>query len=244
MDRFWFHEIILFSEPIFLLSPKTLKTPQPTSETSTDPSSDTFLSLLPDQENSSDSSSISSSQEKNDSENEGEEKEIKIKEKELRLASLRKKCSQKRSKSLNYSRSIFRAVLEKSMSCKSLGELELEEVKGFMDLGFTFKKEKLCPTMMRVVPGLQRLVGEYKNKHRIQLVDIVATESTKEDDNQKDEVKRNIIMRPYLSEAWLIKRPNSPLLNLRIPSASAGADMKKHLKSWAKTVASVIQQES
>ena len=46
--------------------------------------------------------------------------------------------------------------LRKSMSCKTLGELELEEVKGSVDLGFVFKKENICSRMMSVVPGLQR----------------------------------------------------------------------------------------
>jgi len=115
--------------------------------------------------------------------------------------------------------------LQKSVSCRTLGELELDEVKGFMDLGFTFNKEYLSPRMMSVVPGLQRLgvmvEGDY----------IEAADKGKRD-----------IMRPYLSEAWLIKRPDSPLLNLRIPKRCSSANMKKHLLFWAKTVASEIHQ--
>ncbi|KAL4353196.1 hypothetical protein GQ457_06G008340 [Hibiscus cannabinus] len=124
--------------------------------------------------------------------------------------------------------------LRKSTSCRSLKDLELEEVKGFMDLGFIFTKEHLNPTMIRVVPGLLRL-GFPKR--------IRSTEVQKDDGAEQEEKKR-VVIRPYLSEAWLIKRPDSPLLNLRVPRVSAAADMKKHLKFWARTVASVVQQES
>lgn len=108
-----------------------------------------------------------------------------------------------------------RRRLENMRSCKSFYELEHEELKGFRDLGFIFNKEELNPHIKSMLPGLQML-GEKQ------------------------------VTRPYLSEAWLINRPDSPLLNLRIPSrsASSGADMKKQLRYWARTVASVINQES
>lgn len=35
-----------------------------------------------------------------------------------------------------------------------LGELEREEVKGFMDMGFTFKKENMSRRIMSLIPGL------------------------------------------------------------------------------------------
>lgn len=135
------------------------------------------------------------------------------------------------------------------MSMRSLGELELEEVKGLMDLGFTFKKENLNPRMMSLVPGLQRLgVGRHRHsKKRPNSSDddddvVVEVVAAKDDGGGDEEVE---VARPYLSEAWLIKRPDSPLLNLRLPTrVSSAADMKKHLKSWARTVASEIQQES
>ncbi|XP_058110190.1 uncharacterized protein LOC131253264 isoform X2 [Magnolia sinica] len=107
--------------------------------------------------------------------------------------------------------------IEKMRSCKSHSELEHEELKGFMDLGFIFNEEELSPYMRTVLPGLQTL-----------------------------RERKRVVSRPYLSEAWLINRPDSPLLNLRIPliSAASGTDMKKHLRFWARTVASVIHQES
>ena len=112
------------------------------------------------------------------------------------------------------------------MSCKSLGELELEEVKGFMDLGFEFTREDLSPQMVKLVPGLQRF------KTRMDRQNL-------EDDDDDD--KKRDIARPYLSEAWTINRPNSPLLNLRMPRVSSTTDMKNHLRSWARTVAIEIQ---
>lgn len=134
------------------------------------------------------------------------------------------------------------------MSMRSLGELELEELKGLMDLGFTFKKENINPRMMSLVPGLQRLrVGAHSNNKKTQNSsddDDDVEELANKDDGGDDEVEVEVT-RPYLSEAWLIKRPDSPLLNLRLPTrVSSAADMKKHLKSWARTVASEIQQES
>ncbi|KAH0752642.1 hypothetical protein KY285_005790 [Solanum tuberosum] len=131
-------------------------------------------------------------------------------------------------------------VLEKTMSnYKSLGDLELEELRGFMDLGFIFRKEHISKRMINVIPGLQRLeieISEDEEK-KCENSKAIVTEGEEEDDKRE-------IARPYLSEAWLIKRPNSPLLNMRIPRISAASDMKKHLRYWAKTVVTVVMQES
>ncbi|KAG6580597.1 hypothetical protein SDJN03_20599, partial [Cucurbita argyrosperma subsp. sororia] len=122
----------------------------------------------------------------------------------------------------------MRNKLNKSMSCKSLGELELEEVKGFMDLGFQFRTENLSPQMVKLVPGLQRFKARMDKQNL-------------DDVDENDDDKKRDIARPYLSEAWTINRPNSPLLNLRMPKLSSTTDMKKHLRSWATTVAIEIQ---
>ncbi|ERN12187.1 hypothetical protein AMTR_s00034p00131640 [Amborella trichopoda] len=112
---------------------------------------------------------------------------------------------------------------------KSLSELEIDELKGFMDLGFVFNKEDLSPRTMSVIPGLQRLGEEEKYR----------------EEEEEEEAENEQVRRPYLSEAWLIRRPDSPLLNLRMPPpTAAGTEMKRHLRSWARTVASVIHQES
>jgi hypothetical protein len=131
--------------------------------------------------------------------------------------------------------------LQKTMSCKSLCELELEEVKGFMDLGFRFNKDQLSKRMMSVIPGLARLELLTEEKHITNPEEVAADDGTQEEEHKTEKAR---ITRPYLSEAWLIKRPDSPLLNLRIPRVSTATDMKKHLKNWARTVASAIQQES
>lgn len=46
-------------------------------------------------------------------------------------------------------------------------------------------------------------------------------------EEEEEEVVNQEIVQPYLFEACLIKRPGSPLLNLRVPRISA--DMKKHV---------------
>lgn len=139
--------------------------------------------------------------------------------------------------------------LQKTMSCRTLGELELDEVKGFMDLGFIFKKEYISPRMISVVPGLQRLCSFQSNKQNhsaSQTMDEDATENNDDDDDIVVEVyedEKRDIMRPYLSEAWLIKKPDSPLLTMKIPKTCSADNMKKHLRVWAKTVASEVKQE-
>ncbi|KAJ8899717.1 hypothetical protein K2173_019416 [Erythroxylum novogranatense] len=135
--------------------------------------------------------------------------------------------------------------LQKSMSCRSSEELELEEVKGFMDLGFVFNKEHLTPRMMSVVPGLQRLGLFRKTINNTSPMDCGSV--TEGDDNKprkEEEEEKEGAIRPYLSEAWLITRPDSPLLNLRLPKVSTASDMKKHLRFWARTVATAIYRES
>lgn len=140
-------------------------------------------------------------------------------------------------RSKRYTGAVLR--LQKTMSCKTLGELEVEEVKGFMELGFSFDSQNMCPRMMSVLPGLQRLGGNLNNDK-----EMIDQELGGDGNEKRSELGLGVCRRPYLSEAWLIRRPDSPLLNLRIPRNSKAADMKKHLKSWARTVASVLHQES
>jgi len=104
---------------------------------------------------------------------------------------------------------------------RSLSELENYELKGFMDLGFMFPKDKLSPHIMSMVPGLQKL--------------------TEEDGEQEG---KRWVRRPYLSEAWPVDSPDSLLLNLdMLPKTPDGADMKKHLKFWAQRVAMLVHEE-
>ncbi|RDX80471.1 hypothetical protein CR513_38971 [Mucuna pruriens] len=240
MDKLWFHQVILFSEPtasvLSLPSPPDEEKPYPISDSQSSSSSIISSPPPPDEETSTDESPSSEKQLSSESisvplqdgsiNNEEEAKKILARKNLLGNRSrshLSSPSTQNRHRKLRKPGTCARK-LKKSMSCRTLGELELDEVKGFMDLGFTFKKEYLSPRMMSVVPGLQRLGVK---------------DAT---DIEAEEEKRDI-ERPYLSEAWLIKRPDSPLLNLKIPKRCSSANMKKHLRFWAKTVASEIHQE-
>lgn len=110
------------------------------------------------------------------------------------------------------------------MSSKRLEELEVEEVKGFIDLGFKFNKDNLNPRVMKVLPGLQRLKKD---------------EETEEKDQETVEFEEQpgMIKRPYLSEAWIVNRTEFPLIKLRVPiGVSADCDMKKHIRDWVRNV--------
>ncbi|KAK4396330.1 hypothetical protein Sango_1469600 [Sesamum angolense] len=78
--------------------------------------------------------------------------------------------------------------LRKTTSCKSLLELELEEVKGFMDLGFIFRKENLSKRMKRLIPGLQRLDAD-KNKQDY------SSEFTRNTDDHEDDEEKGVMSR-------------------------------------------------
>ncbi|KAE8651663.1 hypothetical protein Csa_021244 [Cucumis sativus] len=111
---------------------------------------------------------------------------------------------------------------------KSLSELEFEELKGFMDLGFVFSEEDKNDTnLASIIPGLQRF-GEKKEEKQKQIEDGV------------------LLKRPYLSEAWEdVEKENDKkriLMKWRVPSLGATEmDIKHHLKFWAHTVASTVR---
>ncbi|XP_010253606.1 PREDICTED: uncharacterized protein LOC104594811 [Nelumbo nucifera] len=247
MDLLWFHHTILFSEYVSLrrqlskLITETYPMKSP-SISSTPPSTP-----LSEEEISSDSPLIPLQVCTETNNKRPTKSDFDVSQSRSRSSS---PCMKKGQKHLTYSNNDrSRRILQKTTSCKSLWELEYEEVKGFMDLGFTFDKEYLTPRMMSVIPGLQRL-GKY-NDHEDEGEDyrcgMEAAEKKKFKDDEEIEVEKEEkrgVRRPYLSEAWLIKRPDSPLLNLRLPRASATAEMKKHLRFWARTVASVVRQES
>ncbi|XP_042500233.1 uncharacterized protein LOC122078346 [Macadamia integrifolia] len=98
---------------------------------------------------------------------------------------------------------------------KTMSDLEIEELQGFMDLGFKFNKEDLNPSVVNIIPGLK-----------------VRSEANWDEDK---------VSRPYLSEAWLVKR-SAPLMPNWVDRRSAG-DMKEQLKFWAQAVASNVRQE-
>ncbi|XP_073127015.1 uncharacterized protein [Henckelia pumila] len=106
-------------------------------------------------------------------------------------------------------------------SGKSLSELEFEELKGFMDLGFVFSDEDKDARLVSIIPGLQRL----------------GINRTEESDH-----KISSVPRPYLSEAWeFLEEEKSPLTGWRIPAFGNEMELKDHLRYWAHTVASTVR---
>lgn len=117
---------------------------------------------------------------------------------------------------------------------KSLSDLEFEELKGFMDLGFVFSEEDKNSSLASIIPGLQRLGRK--------------TGENEEEKEEKREEKGNEIgvSRPYLSEAWEADDEENEkriLMKWRVPDLGAATemDMKDHLKFWAHTVASTVR---
>lgn len=106
---------------------------------------------------------------------------------------------------------------------RSLSELEFEELKGFMDLGFVFSDEDRDSRLVSIIPGLQRMG---KNV-------------------EEGGVDTTSVSRPYLSEAWDCvgegERVKNPLMDWRIPSFGNEMELKDHLKFWAHTVASTVR---
>ncbi|GMH10087.1 hypothetical protein Nepgr_011928 [Nepenthes gracilis] len=240
MDRLWFHQMIIFSEPISVIYPKSLDCTLSSTSQSPFPQPSSLSHSTPLHEVISPCSSANSIPQdeasNNEDEEENKERTTKISH---RINQLHPEYSsspvieKRRRKNPSNPNQGAQSSVNRAISCKSLHELELEEVKGFMDLGFNFEKDQITPRMMSVIPGLQRLGG-----HRVEdKTDLFNPENG----NVEEEGSRgHEIRRPYLSEAWLIKTPDSPRLKLGIPRVSTADDMKKHLKIWAKTVASAI----
>lgn len=127
---------------------------------------------------------------------------------------------------------------KKKKSSKSLSDLEFEELKGFMDLGFVFSEKDKDSSLVSIIPGLQRLRG--------------SSSSTGEDVHDHEEIFVNnhnnnkpTVSRPYLSEAWAVldhqTKVENSLMNWRIPSLGNEVNIKDQLRFWAHTVASTVR---
>lgn len=114
---------------------------------------------------------------------------------------------------------------------KSLSELEFEELKGFMDLGFEFSDKDKDSNLVTIIPGLRRL--------------------GRENDEMGFEENESGVARPHLSEAWAVldekkkmegKKKNT-LKSWRIDTDHFGNEMeiKDQLKLWAHSVASTVR---
>lgn len=108
---------------------------------------------------------------------------------------------------------------------RSLSNLEFEELKGFMDLGFVFCEEDKDSSLVSILPGLQRY-------------------GTKGGEEVSDDTHQHKVSRPYLSEAWGVSdqtKVTNPLRKWRFPAPHGGIDMKNHLRVWARSVASTVK---
>lgn len=118
------------------------------------------------------------------------------------------------------------------LSCRSLSELEFQEVKGFMDLGFVFSEGDKNSNLVKIIPGLQRL-GE--------------GEKEKEKENSVQNADNSLIKRPYLSQAWEImeykRKERAERIKWKINAAVLDneMDMKHQLRFWAQSVASAVK---
>ncbi|XP_030465465.2 uncharacterized protein LOC115684743 [Syzygium oleosum] len=126
-------------------------------------------------------------------------------------------------------------------SSKSLSQLEFEELKGFMDLGFVFSEEdKVDSSLVSIIPGLQRLGKKIKDGEE-------DADRHQEDGDEKESVGESaVVARPYLSEAWEWweeKRKEDPLMNWKVPALGNETDMRESLK-WnsAQLLKKFIQQ--
>jgi hypothetical protein len=102
----------------------------------------------------------------------------------------------------------------KLVSPKSLLDLEFEELKGFMDLGFVFSEEEKDSRLVSIIPCLQRLGRKGGG-----------------------EINETLVSRPYLSETWDVLG----LENWKILALGNEMDMKDQLRCWANTVASTVR---
>ncbi|XP_014523476.1 uncharacterized protein LOC106779795 [Vigna radiata var. radiata] len=116
----------------------------------------------------------------------------------------------------------------KKRESKSLSDLEFEELKGFMDLGFVFSEEDKNTSLASIIPGLQRLGKK------------------EEEEKEEEDCNELNVPRPYLSEAWEFREygrreKENPLVNWKIPALNNETDIKDSLRWWAHTVASTVR---
>ncbi|KAF1895057.1 hypothetical protein Lal_00022554 [Lupinus albus] len=113
---------------------------------------------------------------------------------------------------------------KKKRESKSLSDLEFEELKGFMDLGFVFSEEDKDSSLASILPGLQRL--------------------GKNGEEEEHDSDVSSIPRPYLSEAWKVherRKKENIFMNWKVPVLNNENDMKDSLRLWAHTVASTVK---
>ena len=125
---------------------------------------------------------------------------------------------------------------------KSLSNLEFEELKGFMDLGFVFSEEDVNSSLVEIIPGLQRLKGKKRGTNCKEQEE--QGTGCEEKEKQGTSCGESSVQRPYLSEAWEVgdrERREKPLMNWRFLDVGNETGMKDSLKWWAHTVALTVR---
>lgn len=108
---------------------------------------------------------------------------------------------------------------KRNSKSKSLSELEFEELKGFMDLGFVFSEKDKDTRLVSIIPGLQRLGKD-----------------------EKEQVGGSVVAsRPYLSEAWEKNIREETARPIRIRGLGNEMEIKHELRFWAHSVASIVR---
>lgn len=107
----------------------------------------------------------------------------------------------------------------KNRPSRSVSELELEELKGLMDLGFNFSDTEVerDPKIADIVPGLRK---------------------------RRSEGEVEVARQPYLSEAWRFIDGEERRRVLRDWSVLTNGDenhVKEQLRRWAHVVASTVR---
>ncbi|XP_010517817.1 PREDICTED: uncharacterized protein LOC104793203 [Camelina sativa] len=147
-----------------------------------------------------------------------------------------------RERVLSEKKMMMKSNVRRRRKGKSMSDLEYEELKGFMDLGFVFSEEDHKDSdLVSILPGLQRLV----TKDHDGLVQVTKEEEGEEED--KSNINR--VARPYLSEAWdhcggrKGEKQITTKIKWRVPVLAAKeVDLKDNLRLWAHAVASTIRR--
>ncbi|KAG6419277.1 hypothetical protein SASPL_121493 [Salvia splendens] len=105
---------------------------------------------------------------------------------------------------------------------KSMSQLEFEEVKGFIDMGFVFSEEaKDDRALVEIVPGLQKL-GQRTE------CGVPETEEKRRRRRRRSEEVSRMRGRPYLSEAWEFYEEEEK--RARIPQRAADMTEPRRLR--------------
>ncbi|KAL0928956.1 hypothetical protein M5K25_000895 [Dendrobium thyrsiflorum] len=106
-------------------------------------------------------------------------------------------------------------------------------------------KEEIPQPTLTGMPNIRRSQWSlYELKGFNDLGFLSSKEKFSDREKKFEESKVEEERRPYLSDAWFINRADFPLLDFRmLPKTIEGTHMKKYLRSWAHSVASLVSYE-